>query len=149
MRKIRIFALILLIMGAFFAVSYLLAIPLGEPRLKVEFYPNPPWNVMSGETLNLSVSIVNNAWLFAIAKNVHVILLAPESFIVYETGTNEYNLSLNMLRGGERRNNILTLTVPPIVSSISYNMTIRLLAENAPEQILTAEIRVNQTIYIP
>jgi len=149
MRKIWIFASIAFIIGAFFTTLYFLAIPLGKPMLKVEFNPNPPWNVESGRNLTVSIKIVNNAWLFAMARNVSMVVTAPENFLVHGTDTNEYNLHFDMLRGGEAQNNTLTLTVPHVVSSGNYTVTIRVLAENVPEQTFTAQIIVEQTVFIP
>lgn len=135
--------------GALFAVAFFGYIQLGEPKLKVEFDPNPPWHMESGGTLELNMRIVNSAWLFATAKHVQIVVLAPEDFFVNGTDTDEYNMHFDMFRGGEERNNRLTLTVPHTISSGNYNMTIRVLAENVPEQILTAQIIVAQPIFIP
>jgi len=153
MRKIWIFVILaLLVVGTVvtpFTAVYLWAIPLGEPELKLEFDPNPPWGpVESGKTLALSINIVNTAWLLAAAKHIHVAVSAPENF-VFGNGTNEYNLYFDLLRGGERQNTTFNLTVPRIISSGNYTVTIRVLAENVPPQNLTAQVIVEKSIFIP
>lgn len=150
MRKVWIcFILILVLTGMFFAAVYFWAIPLGEPNLKVEFDPNPPWQAETGISLELNMNTVNSGWLFAAAKHIHVVVQAPENFVFNSTGTDEFELDLEMLRGGEGRNTPLSLKVPHIIPAGNYSMTTRVSAENAPEQILSAEIVVEQTIYIP
>lgn len=153
MRKASIAGVILIIIllgvATFFAVAYVVPIPLGEPDLNVKLAPNPPWNSQTGKPFTLSVVVANKAWLFDSAQNVRVALLAPQNFMINGERTNEYNLTINTLRGGETRDSTLNLTAPYIVLQKNYNVTIKVTADNAAEQSLTVPLKVNSTGFIP
>ncbi len=40
-------------------------IPLGEPILRVKFYPPPPWQVRSGGSFEVGIGVANDGWLLA------------------------------------------------------------------------------------
>lgn len=142
-----IMVIVLLVVTVFFSVAYLMPISLGAPSLKVELAPHAPWNAQTGSPLRFNVTLGNEAWLFAAARNVRVAISVPKNFTICRQGTNEYNFTINTLRGGETRDNALNLTAPWIVSQQNYNVTIRITADNAAEQTLMVPIKVSQTTY--
>jgi len=88
MRKGFILIIVVLLMGMFFTLVFL-NVPLGESKLRIEFYPSPPWQIRPGESLEVSIGIANDAWLLAWAKNIRVAVLMPEGFTSSRTGKNE------------------------------------------------------------
>jgi len=90
MRKALIIAIATSIaVGSLFPLTFLGCVSLGEPKLRVEFYPLPPWRVRLGDSLEVSIGIANDAWLLAWAKNIRVAVLMPEGFTSSRTGKNE------------------------------------------------------------
>jgi uncharacterized membrane protein len=151
MKKTWMLAIVvLLVFGLFLAGALFLPIPLGVPSVRVNLKPaNQPWPIMPGGTLQLGITIVNDAWLFAAAKNVRAVIVAPEKFTAGSAGTNEYTVHMDILRGGEEQTSAFNLTAPYIISSGIYNMTVKVSADNVREQLLTAQINVTQHTYIP
>lgn len=131
--------IILFIVGAFFAAVYLWKIPSAEPELRVEF--NDPWHTRPGQTFQLNIKIVNDAQE-AVAKNVQALVSAPENFTISRTGTSECNLNFSVLRGGEAVDDTLILAVPFDASLGNYTITVRVWAENVPEQTFTPHVIV-------
>jgi len=134
-------AVILLVIGAFFALVFL-KVPLGEPRLRIEFYPPPPWQMKSGESLEVSVGVANDAWLLAWAKDVRAKVSVPEGFTIISTGTNECELNFFTLHGGDGLGNVFTLVASDSISLGNYTITIKVLGENVPEQVHTPQVAV-------
>jgi hypothetical protein len=151
MRKIWILAiLVVLAIGIFWAGAYFLPIPLGEPSLRVKLEPqNQPWVLMSGGRLQVNITIGNDAWLWAAAKNVRVVIQAPENFSISGSSTNQYNVYLSVLRGGEEQTSAFNLTASYAIFSGIYDMTVKVTADDAPQQLLTTQIKVTQYIIIP
>ena len=57
MRKVLILIVaVILATGIFFTLAYL-RVPLGEPKLRIEFYPIPPWQVRAGSSLEVSIGV--------------------------------------------------------------------------------------------
>jgi len=97
MRKGLIILAVLLtigIPGVFFAVAFFGRVPLGEPRLRIEFYPLPPWQVRPGNSFEVSIGIANDAWLLAWTKDLRVAVFMPKGFTSSHTGTNECEMTL-------------------------------------------------------
>jgi len=132
---------ILLTIGAFFGLVFL-QVPLGEPKLRIEFYPPPPWQMSPGESLEVSVSVANDAWLLAWAKNVRGTVSLPEGFTISSTGTNECELNFFTLHGGDGLGNRFTIVASNDISTGNYTITIRVLGENVPEQVHTPQVAV-------
>jgi hypothetical protein len=128
--------------GASFAVSFFGRVPLGEPRLRIEFYPPPPWQVRPGDSLEVSIGIANDAWLFAWAKAIRVAVFMPEGFTSSHTGTNECEINFGALHGGGGLGSGLTITVSSNISPGNYAITIKVLGENVPERVFTPEVIV-------
>jgi len=139
--KIAVLIVVLVIVGVLFA-SIFGHVPLGEPRLRIEFYPPPPWQVRRGDSLEVSIGVTNDGWLLAWAKDVRVTVITYEGFTVSRTGTNECELSFFTLHGGDGLGNGLTIKVSNNISPGNYPVTIKVSAENVPEKILTPEIVV-------
>ena len=149
MRKVLIFVVaMLLVVGVtsvLFAIAFFGKFPLGDPRLRIEFYPPPPWQVSPGGSLEVSVGIANDAWLLAWAKGIRVAVLMPEGFTCARTGTNECEINFGTLHGGDGLGSGLTVTVSSNVSSGDYTITIKVIGENVPEKILTPQVIVLAT----
>ena len=128
--------------GAFLAAAFFGHIPLGEPRLRIEFYPSPPWQVKPGNTFEVSIGIANDAWLLAWAKAIRIAVFMPEGFTSARTGTNECEIHFGTLHGGDGLGNGLTITVSSNVSLGNYTITIKVLGENVPEKIFTPQVIV-------
>jgi len=132
---------LLLAIGAFFALVFL-HVPLGEPRLRLEFSPPPPWQMRPRESLEVSVGVANDAWLLAWAKDIRVIVFVPEGFTISRTGTNECELNFFTLHGGDGLGNSFTVVASNDISPRNYTITIRVLSENVPEQVHTPQVVV-------
>jgi len=146
MRKALIIAIATSIaVGSLFPLTFLGCVSLGEPKLRVEFYPLPPWRVRLGDSLEVSIGIANDAWLLARAKDIHAIALMPEDFISSRTGTNECEMYFGTLYGGDGLGNTLVLSVSSNVSPGNYTVTIKVLGENFSEKVFTSQIEVLPT----
>jgi len=142
MRKSLILAIVILLtIGAFFGLLFL-QVPLGESRLRIEFYRPPPWQMRPGESLEVSVGVANDAWLLAWAKDVRVTVSVPEGFTLSSTGTNECELNFFTLHGGDGLGNGFTVVASNSISTGNYTITIRVSGENVPEQVHTPQVAV-------
>jgi len=146
MRKALILAIALLlamgVTGVFLTAAFLGRIPLGEPKLRTEFYPPSPWQVGSGGSFEVSIGIANDAWLLAWAKDIRVTMFMPEGFTSSHTSTNECEINFGTLHGGDGRGSGLTITVSSNVSPGNYTITIKVLGENVPEKTFTPQVTV-------
>ena len=146
MRKALILVIALLlamgVTGAFLTAAFLGRIPLGEPKLRTEFYPPSPWQARSGGSFEVSIGIANDAWLLAWAKDIRVTMFMPEGFTSSHTGTNECEINFGTLHGGDGRGSGLTITVSSNVSPGNYTITIKVLGENVPEKTFTPQVTV-------
>jgi len=148
MRKVLIpIILVLLTLGIFFTLVFL-KVPLGEPKLRIEFYPAPPWQVSPGDSLEVSIGVANDAWLLAWAKDVRVNVLVPEGFTITQTGitqtdTNRCELYFFTLHGGDGLGNGFTIRASNNISPGNYTITINVSGKNVPEKTLTPELTVN------
>jgi hypothetical protein len=133
------------VVGLFFAGTYFWSIPLGEANLRVELSPTPPWQVKQGHTLQLSVKVTNDAWLFSPAKNVRETIVVPENFTVHSSGTDKSTLYLDVLKGGEGQNTPFNITAYNI-SPGNYTLTIQVSADNAVQQTVTGQLIVEKFI---
>ncbi|MFQ6076778.1 MAG: hypothetical protein ACE5Z5_11695 [Candidatus Bathyarchaeia archaeon] len=131
-----------LTIGVLFGAAFFGRTPLGEPRLRIEFYPPPPWQVGSGYSFEVSIGIANDAWLLAWAKNISVVVLMPEGFISSLTGTDECVIYFGSLHGGDGLGGGLTITVSGDVSPGNYTITIRVQGDNVDEKIFTSHVTV-------
>lgn len=61
---------VLFTIGVLFTLAFYVRVPLGEPRLRIEFYPPPPWKVRPGDSIEVSIGVANDGWLLAWAKDV-------------------------------------------------------------------------------
>lgn len=142
MRKGLILIIVVLpTIGMFFTLVFL-KVPLGEPRLGIEFYPTPPWQVRLGDSLEASIGVANYAWLLAWAKDVRVNVFVPEGFPISRTGTNECELNFFTLHGGDGLGNGYTVRVSNNISPGNYTVTIKVYGENVPEKIFTPKVMV-------
>jgi len=146
MKKALVLVIVVLlaigVMGMLFAVALFLHIPLGEPKLRMEFYPPPPWQVRPGDSLEVSIAVANDAWLLAWAKDVRLTVLTPEGFTISRTGTNECELDFFTLHGGDGLSNTLSVTVSSNLPPGNYTLTISVLGENVPKQIHSPQVTV-------
>jgi hypothetical protein len=142
MRKCLILVTTVLLTASVLFVLIFGHIPLGEPNLRIEFYPLPPWQVTSGGTLEVSIGIANDGWLLAWARDVRATVFMPEGFTNSRTGTNECELNFFTLCGGDGLGNVLDITVPSNILPGNYNITIKVAGENVPEKIFTPDILV-------
>jgi len=133
---------------ALFVASFFDVIPLGAPSLKLEFEPTPPWHVRPGNSFRIEIAIANNAWLLAFAKSVRAEVTTLEGFTIVGTNANLWTRNLGTLRGGDRRNDTITVMVSNNVLPRNYTLAVKVLGENAPEQILTPQVVV-ELPYIP
>jgi hypothetical protein len=121
---------------------FFLKVPLGEPRLRVEFYPSPPWQMKPGESLELTIGIANDGWLLAWAKNIHVTVSMPEGFINSRTDMNECELDFFTLYGGDGMGNGLTIAVSNSVKPGNYTIIIKVSGENIQEKTFSPKVTV-------
>jgi len=146
MRKALIIAIAALLVigvtGVFLAAAFFGHIPVGEPILRIEFYPSPPWQVRAGDSFEVSIGIANDAWLLAWAKAIRVDVFMPEGFTSDVTGTNECEIHFGSLHGGDGLGSGLTITVSNNVSAGNYTITIKVLGENVPEKSFTPQVTV-------
>jgi len=140
MRKIWLLGILaLLVLCVLFAV-FLWRTP-AQPKLSVEFSPNHPWHTKPGQTFELHIKIVNEAQESS-AKNVQILVSTPENFTISRTGASECNLSFGTLRGGEAANDTLFFAVPLDALPGNYTVTVRVWADNVPEQTFTPQVTV-------
>ena len=128
--------------GTFFAVAFFGHIPIGEPKLRIEFYPSPPWQVKPGDSLEVSIGVTNEAWLLAWAKDIRAAVSVPEGFTIAQTGTNQCELYFFTLHGGDGLGNGFTIRVSNNISPGNYTITIKVLGENVAEKIFTPQVIV-------
>jgi len=128
--------------GVSFAAAFFGRVPLGEPRLRIEFYPPPPWQVRPRDSFEVSIGVANDAWLLAWAKDIRVAVFMPNGFISSHTGTNECEINFGSLHGGDGVGSGLTVTVSSNVSPGNYTITIKVSGENVPEKIFTPQVIV-------
>jgi hypothetical protein len=141
MRKIWLFIILApLVACALFVTVYFWTTPSGEPKLKIEFTPTPPWHIWLGQNLALNITIKNEGK--ALAKNVNINFTAPTGFIISQSGTNQYNENFAELKEGEIKNQTLTLTIPAIIKPGNYTFTVIFYAENAPKEPYDYQITV-------
>lgn len=126
-------------MGAVFVdvAVYFWAIPSAEPRLRVEF--NDPWRARPGQTFELDINRERRTRIGC--KGSSNPCLAPENFTISRT-EQVCSLNFGVLTGGEALNDTLTLAVPSDVLPESYTVTVRVWAENVPEQAFSPEVTV-------
>jgi hypothetical protein len=141
-RKVLILITVILSTIAMFFTLVFLKVPLGEPRLRIEFYPPPPWQVRPGDSLEVSIGVANDAWLLAWAKDVRVNVFVPEGFTITQTGTNQCELYFFTLHGGDGLGNGFTVRAPNTISPGNYTITIKVTGENVPEKIFTPKVTV-------
>jgi hypothetical protein len=146
MRKILVLVIIALlalgVTGGLFAVAFFGHIPVGEPRIRLEFDPPPPWRVRPGDSLEVGIGVANDAWLWAWAKDVRVTVFVPKGFIISSSGTKECELNFFSLHGGDGLGRTLSMKVSSDLPLGNYTITVRVLGENIPEQIHTPQITV-------
>ena len=123
-------------------VCFFLKVPLGEPQLRIEFYPPSPWQVRPGDSLEITIGIANDGWLLAWAKNIRVTVSMPEGFTNSRTGTNECELNFFSLHGGDGVGNGLTISVSNDVKSGNYTITIKVSGENIQEKTFLPKVTV-------
>ena len=131
----------LLIVGVFFTLVYL-RVPLGEPKLRMELYPPPPWQLRPGDSLEVAVGVANDAWLLAWAKDIRVTVIMPEGFTDSRTGTRKCELRFFTLHGGDGLGNGFTIVAANNISLGNYTITIRLTGQNIPEKTFAPEVVV-------
>jgi len=142
MRKVFILVIVgLLTVGVFFTITYL-RVPLGEPKLRMELYPSPPWQLRPGDSLEVAVGVANDAWLLAWAKDIRVTVLMPEGFTDSRTGTRGCELHFFTLHGGDGLGNGFTIVAANNIPSGNYTITIKLTGQNIPEKTFTPEVVV-------
>ena len=128
--------------GVSLVAAFYERVPLGEPRLRIEFYPPPPWQVRPGDSLEVSIGIANDAWLWAWAKDIYVNVSMPKGFISSRTGKNECDINFGSLYGGDGLGWGLTVTVSSSISPGNYTLTFKVLGKNVPERIFTPQVIV-------
>ncbi len=128
--------------SAFVALAFFLPIPVGTPVIGIELGQTPPWHVRPGESVQVGLSITNDAWLLAAAKDVKVVVNAPEGLTVSSTNTDQYQINIGTLRGGENRNYSFNITAN--ISSLpeTYSITIKMYGQNVSQKTITPEIVV-------
>lgn len=142
MRKVLIQVLgVILTLSLIVALTYL-RVSLGEPKLRIELFPPPPWHMSAVEPFEVSIGVVNDGWLLAWARDVRVSVSMPEGFISSRTGTNECELNFFALHGGDGLGNGLTIIASNNVLAGNYTITIQLYAENVPEEMFNPLIIV-------
>jgi len=142
MRKGLILVIVgFLTVGVFFTLVFL-QVPLGEPDLRMEFYPPPPWQLRPGDSLEVSIGVANDAWLLAWAKDIRVTVFMPEGFTNSRTGTNECELNFFTLHGGDGLGNGFTIIAANNISPGNYTITLKLSGQNVPEKTFTPEVIV-------
>lgn len=126
----------------FLALAFFLPIPLGAPVIDVELGQTPPLHIRPGESVRLELSIANDAWLLAAAKDAKVTVNTPEGLTVSGTNTNEYQINIGTLRGGESWNCAFNVTANISLLPGTYSATITIFGQNMPQKILTPEVVV-------
>lgn len=114
--------------------------PSRKSKLSIEFNPAPPWLIRPGQNFILNMSIRNEGKNSA--KNVNINFTAPTGFLISESGTNYYITSFAELKGGEIKNQTLTLTISAIITPGNYNVTVTFYAENVPKTSYNHQITV-------
>lgn len=130
------------ITGFILTAVFFARIPLGEPKLRVELYPPPPWQVRPGGSFEVSIGVANDGWLLAWAKDIRMVVTMPAGFSSARTGTNQCELNFFTLHGGDGLGNGINVTVSSNVSPGNYTVTMTVLGENVPEKTLTPQVTV-------
>jgi hypothetical protein len=146
MRKALIIAIAALLVigvtGVFLTTAFFGHIPIGEPRLKIEFYPQPPWRVRLGDSLEVTVGVANDAWLLAWAEDIRATVFVPEGFTITQTGTKECEIHFGSLHGQDGFGNGFTVRASNIISPGNYTVTIKVSGDNVAEKIFTPQVIV-------
>ncbi len=140
MRKTQVFVLVAAVVFALFTTIYFWSIPSGEPILRIEFNPAPPWHMRPGQNLQINITFKNEGK--ASAKNVNFNLTAPTGFVISQSGTNHYNGNFMELKEGEIKNQTLTLSILTTVAPGNYILSVIFYAENAPKESYNYQIIV-------
>jgi len=137
------------VIGVVFAVAFFGRIQMGEPQLRIELDPTPPWHATPNNTLEVGIEVANDAWLLAFARDVRVIISTPEGFTSLQTGPKEQEIKFGTLHGGQTLRSTFSIKVVSDVPHGNYTLTIRLLGENIRERILTPQVIVQSPVFIP
>jgi hypothetical protein len=130
------------VIGVFLAAAFFGHIPLGEPTLRIEFYPPPPWQVRPGNSFEVTMGIANDAWLLAWAKAIRVDVFMPEGFTSDVTGTNECEIYFGSLHGRDGLGRGLTIVASNDVTHGNYVITIKVSGENIREKTFSLNVTV-------
>jgi len=128
--------------SSFFVLAFFLPIPLGAPTINVELDRSHPWHVRPGESVQVELGITNDAWLLAAAKDVKATVTTPEGLTVSVTNTNEYQINIGTLRGGDNQNHAFNVTANIGSLPGTYSITIKIYGQNVPQKTLTPQIVV-------
>lgn len=112
----------------------------GEPTLRLEYLPQPPWRVKAGGTLQVTVGIPNDGK--GTARGVRLSLLVPEGFTGFFAGTNENEVTIGTIHGGDGKSSDFVISASSSVLPGNYTVQVRLSGENVPEQVFTQLIEV-------
>ena len=130
---------VLLAVGLF-SVAYYLPRLLGEPKLRLQLIPPPPWKVKAGDTLKVDFGIPNDGT--STARGVCFSLLVPEGFTGSIIGINEREITFGTIYGGDGRASAFVIAVSSGVLPGNYTITVKLSGENVPELVFTPVIEV-------
>lgn len=145
MRRIRLFIILASLLTCTLLVTiYFWKNLTGEPKLRIDFNPSPPWQMGAGQHLELNITITNEG--NSPAESVNITLTAPHGFTILQSGTHKYSRNLAKLGVGEKQS--ITLTVTSIITPGNYTITTIIFAENVPEKSFHHQITV-ELPYIP
>jgi uncharacterized membrane protein len=135
-----------LFIGAFLVVTgsiiwYFGPLIIGEPKLRVDFFPNSPWQVHAGTTLEFMFYIANDGP--GIAREVVFFVRLPEGFTY--SGLSEYERRFSLIHPGDGVSHFFTISISDNVSPGNYTIKIKISGANVPEQNVLPVIMVLST----
>ena len=123
--------------AAYFGVT-----ALGAPRLAIEITAAPSWNVLQGETLQLTVRLTNTAWVLAWAKDVRLNVTLPAG--LNGTATTHRAESVGSFRGGSTVACTFNATIGSAAPPTTYNVTIVLTGANVVATTVHRQVDIGQ-----
>jgi uncharacterized membrane protein len=113
---------------------------MGEPKLRVEFSPDPPWQVQAGTTLEFMLYIANDG--SGIAREVVFSMRLPEGFTHSITGSRQFERHFSSIHPGDGVSHYVTISVSDKVLPGHYNIEIKISGANVPEQNVLPVVKV-------
>lgn len=135
-----ILLVVVLVAIGVFSAAFFWPFFFGEPRLRLEYFPAPPWKMKAGDTLQVTVGIPNDGK--GTARGIRLSLDVPEGFTGFVAGTNESEIIVGTIHGGDGKSSDFVISASSGVLPGNYTVRVKLAGENVPEQVFTQSIEV-------